>query len=65
MTDNNEMIFGCAICNTSKYLQESLNIWRRKQLKIMKDKAKNSRGRGKYELTEAYKSYADYAFPDK
>ena len=31
----------------------------------MKDKAYNSRGRKKGELTQAYKSYADYAFPDK
>ena len=31
----------------------------------MKDKADNSRGRGKYELNQAYKSYADYAFPEK
>ena len=31
----------------------------------MKDKAQNSRGRGKDELTQAYKSYADYAFPEK
>ena len=31
----------------------------------MKDKADNSRGREKYELTQAYKSYADYAFPEK
>ena len=29
----------------------------------MKDKAESSRGRGKDELTQAYKSYADYAFP--
>ena len=28
----------------------------------MKDKANNSRGREKYELTQAYKSYADFAF---
>ena len=41
-----------------------LNAWRRKQLKIMKNKADNSRRRGKYELTQAYKSYADYAFPN-
>ena len=54
----------CAICNTSKYIQESLNAWRRKQLKIMKDKAENSRERGKGELTQAYKSYADYEFPN-
>ena len=43
---------GCAICNTSKHFQESLNAWRRKQLKTMKDKADNSRGRKKYELTQ-------------
>ena len=30
----------------------------------MKDKADNSRGRGKYELTQAYKLYAEYAFPE-
>ena len=30
----------------------------------MKDKADNSRGREKDELTQAYKSYADYAFPN-
>ena len=47
MTDNPKMMCGCAICKTSKYMQESLNEWRRKQLKIMKDKAKNSRGWGK------------------
>ena len=48
MTDNHKMMCGCAICNTSKYMQESLNAWRRKQLKTMKDKTENSRGRGKY-----------------
>ena len=31
----------------------------------MKNKAENSRGRGKYELTQAYKSYSDYAFTEK
>ena len=31
----------------------------------MKDKAENSGGRGKDELTQAYKSYADYAFSKK
>ena len=31
----------------------------------MKDKAYNSRGRGKDELNQAYKSYAEYAFPEK
>ena len=44
---------GCAICNTSKYMQKSLNAWRWKQLKTMKEKAENSRGRGKDELTQA------------
>ena len=33
-------------------------------IKITKDKADNSIGRKKYESTQAYKSYADYAFPD-
>ena len=28
----------------------------------MKDKSDNSRGRKKYELTQSYKSYAEYAF---
>ena len=65
MTDNNKMMCGYEICNTSKYMQESLNEWRRKQLKIMKDKADNLRGRKKGELTQSYKSYADYAFPKK
>ena len=54
MTNNPKMMCGCVICNTSKYMQESLNAWRRKQLKSMKDKAENSRGRGKGELTQAY-----------
>ena len=65
MTYNHKMMCGCAICNTSKYMQESLNALRWKQLKIMEEKADNSRGRGKYELTQALKSYADYAFPEK
>ena len=43
MTDNHKMMCGCAICNTSKYMQESLNSWRQKQLKIMKNKAHNPR----------------------
>ena len=33
MTDNQKTICGCAICNISKYFQESLNAWQRKQLK--------------------------------
>ena len=36
MTDNDKMMCGCAICNNSKYMQEPLNAWRRKQLQIMK-----------------------------
>ena len=36
MTDNQKMMCGCAICNTFKYMQESLNTWRRKQLKTTK-----------------------------
>ena len=49
MKDNHKMMCGCAICNTSKYMQEFLNAWRWKQLKIIKDKADNSRGRKKGE----------------
>ena len=64
-TDNQKMMCGCANFIISKYMQEYLNAWRRKQLKIMKEKAENSRGRGKYELTQAYKSYTDYAFSEK
>ena len=33
-------------------------------IKIMKEKADNSRGKIKDKLTEAYKSDANYAFPD-
>ena len=65
MTDNHKMRCGCAICNTSKYMQEYLNVWRRKKLKIMKDKAENSCGRKRSELNQAYKSYTEYAFPKK
>ena len=32
------------------------------KIKIMKNKADHSRGRKKDELTQAYKSYADYNF---
>ena len=34
MTDNQKMMCGCAICDTSKYFQESLYAWRRKKLKL-------------------------------
>ena len=33
MTDNHKMMCGCAICNTSKYMQDSLNTWRQKKNK--------------------------------
>ena len=65
MTDNHKMMCDYAICNTFKYMKESLNEWRRKQLKIVKYKAENSRGSRKGELTQSCKSYADYAFPEK
>ena len=65
MKDNKKLMCGCAIWNTSKYMKEYLNVWRQKQLKSMKDKAENSRGRRKDEWTQAYKSYADYVFPEK
>ena len=64
MTYHHKMMCRCAICNTSKYFQELLNAWRRKQLKTMKDKADSSRGRKKYEITQAYKSYSYHAFPN-
>ena len=47
MTEHHKMMCGCAICNNSKYFQESLNAWRRKKLTIMKYKADNSCGRKK------------------
>ena len=52
MIDHQKMMCGCAICNTSTYFQESLNAWRWKQLKIMKDKGDNSCRRKKDELTQ-------------
>ena len=64
MIYHHKIICGCAIYNTSKYSQILLNSWWRKQLKIMKDKENNSRGRGKDQFIQAYKSYADYAFPN-
>ena len=53
MKNNHKMMCVCAICNSSKYMKESLNSLRQKQLKIMKDKAENSRENKKYELTQA------------
>ena len=52
ITDHQKMICGCAICNTSKYFQELLNAWQREKLKIMKDKADHSLGRGRDGLTQ-------------
>ena len=51
ITDHHKMMCGCAICTTSKNLQEPLNAWQRKQLKIMKNKADNSCRSKKDELT--------------
>ena len=45
MTDHHKMMCCCAICNTSKYFQESLNAWRHKIKIYEKDKIDNSRGR--------------------
>ena len=53
MTDNHKMMCGSAIFNTSNYFQESFYALRRKQLKTTKDKADNSRGKKKHELTQA------------
>ena len=39
MTDHQKMMCGCSIFNSSKYFQELLNAWWRKQLKIMRDKS--------------------------
>ena len=64
MTYHQKMMCGCGICNASKIFQELLNTWRWKKLKIIKDKADNSRGREKDYLTQAYKSYAEYVFPN-
>ena len=41
MTYNQKIMYGCAICNTSKYMQVSLIARRRKQLKTMKEKVEN------------------------
>ena len=32
MTDKHKMMCGCAICNTSNYMQESLNACRQKKI---------------------------------
>ena len=38
MIDHHKMMCVSAICNTSKYFQESLNVWQQKQLKSWKIK---------------------------
>ena len=55
IVDHHKTICGGVICNTSKYFQESLNTLRQKQLKIMKYKSDNSRGREKDKINQAYK----------
>ena len=52
MTDDHKMMCGCAICKNSKYFQELLNVWQKKKLKIIKDKAYNLLEK-KVELTQA------------
>eukprot|EP00978_Attheya_sp_CCMP212_P024273 scaffold76016_cov51-Attheya_sp.AAC.2 len=64
MTDRHKIMCGCTICNTSKYLQTSLNAWRRKHMKHMEVQANASRSRSKATLLEAYTTYADFVFPD-
>ena len=53
ITDHQKMMCGCAICNTSKYFQESLNAWWRKQLTIMRYETDNSCGSYEDELTQS------------
>ena len=45
MTDHHKIMCGCAIYITSKHFKELLNAWRLKQLKIVEDKADDSRVR--------------------
>ena len=60
MTYHLKKMWGCDVCNTSKNSQELMNAWWHKKSKIIKDKAKNSPGRGKHELSKSFKSYDDY-----
>jgi hypothetical protein len=64
MTDQHKIMCGCTICNTSKYLQTSLNAWRRKHMKYMEVQANASRSRSKATLLEAYTTYADFVYPN-
>ena len=45
--DHQNIMCGCASCNTSNYFQELLNAWRWNQLIIINDKTNNSCGRKK------------------
>eukprot|EP00978_Attheya_sp_CCMP212_P017892 scaffold48234_cov60-Attheya_sp.AAC.6 len=62
--DHHKIMCGCTICNTSKYLQTSLNVWRHKHMKHMEIQANVSRSRSKATLLEAYTTYADFVFPN-
>eukprot|EP00978_Attheya_sp_CCMP212_P028595 scaffold99190_cov42-Attheya_sp.AAC.2 len=64
MTDSHKIMCGCTTCNTSKYLQTSLNAWRRKHMKHMEAQSNASRSRAKATLLEAYTNYAEFVFPD-
>eukprot|EP00978_Attheya_sp_CCMP212_P009286 scaffold21956_cov70-Attheya_sp.AAC.2 len=64
MTDHHKIMCGCTICNTAKYLQTSLNAWRRKHMKHMEAQANASRSRSKAMLLDAYTTYADFVFPN-
>jgi hypothetical protein len=60
MTDSHKIMCGCTTCNTSKYLQTSLNAWRRKHMKHMEAQSNASRSRAKATLLEAYTKYAEF-----
>ena len=64
MTDSHKIMCGCTTCNTSKYLQTSLNAWRRKHMKHMEAQAHASRSRAKASLIEDYEQYSQFVFPE-
>ena len=49
MTYHQKLMYVCTICKISKYVQELLNAWWRKQSKTIKYKAYNSSGGGRNE----------------
>ena len=55
MIDHHKMMCGCSIWNTSKYFQELLNAWQRKQLKLRKINQIIHLEVKIYKLTQAYK----------